>query len=73
MKGKYFLDVIDGFLYSTNDYAAYWHYNKTFYDIDVHIAKSNQKHPIDMTPLLDDYWQVVTHNGKKIHRFQGAQ
>jgi len=35
-KGKYFLDIIDGEMHSTDDYSAYFYYNWIFRDHDVH-------------------------------------
>jgi len=66
MKGKYFLDIIDGELYSTDDFCLYWMYNFLFYDINTTVAKSLNRHPYDWTKLPADYWKVVTHHGKFI-------
>ena len=34
-QGKYFLDIIDDEMYSTNDYTLYYWYNQVFRDRDV--------------------------------------
>jgi len=65
-KGKYILDIIDGYLYSTDSYNIYWMYNFMFYNLDLHILRDNNRYPIDLTPLPKDYWKVVTHNGKVV-------
>ena len=62
LKGIYFLDDIDGVLYSTDDYSVYYWYNMVFYDFDPHIAKDNARyHPIVGKP---PDWNVITHKGK---------
>jgi hypothetical protein len=34
-RGRYFLDIIDDEMYSTNSYSLYYWYNQVFRDIDV--------------------------------------
>jgi len=70
MKGKYFLDEIDGYVYSTDSYEIYSLYNRLCYDFNPHIKKSDNRSPPDFTPLPDDYWKKVTYKDKVIHEFE---
>lgn len=64
MEGRYFIDKIDGVLYSSNDYSPYYWYNMFFYNLDVHIAKHNARYPFVVGIPPD--WDVITHHGKVI-------
>ena len=69
-KQKYYLDKIDGVKYYTDDFTLWNFYRSIFYGkpmcgcSDKKYTKKQIGEPID--------WDVVTSNGKIIHRFKGG-
>lgn len=61
-KGKYFLDIIDDTIYSTNNFTLYNFYRSIFY---------GKPFPGEITgfkPGPEPDWDVITFNGKITHK-----
>lgn len=67
IKGKYFLDKIDGIVYSTDSYTLWNFYRSIFYGKPFPGEFADDIIPDDGKPID---WSIVTHRGKIVHRFK---